>query len=271
VASVANGGGTGKIAWAALESEESARLCFMSRRPTDHRRLSALGLARLLTRLDADVDRAALEYERLRQTLVRFFDLRGAWPPEECADESLDRLAHKLASERQADLSAEAIQAEAIQAEGVEAVEDVRRYAHGIARLVLLERLRKPAPASMDDEQLANLAAPAANSRADGDENDSRQECFDCCLDALPAEQRSLALKYYVAVGQAKIDNRRSLARALQITDNALRRRVQRIRERLERCTHECTTTAATLGLDEATRLIVAMDDTPPVKGRDDA
>jgi DNA-directed RNA polymerase specialized sigma24 family protein len=203
----------------------------------------------LLTRLDPDTHRAAAEYERLRLTLMRYFDLRGAWAPEECADESLDRLAQRLESEGHA-----------------QPIEDVRRYAHGIARLVLLERLRTPAPVSIDDEDLANLPAPAAAA-----DSDPRQDCFDCCLAALPAEQQSLALQYYVAAGQAKIDNRRGLARALDISENALRRRVQRIRERLERCMQDCTTTAATLGMDAAARRILAAHDPLHTKGRDDA
>src|SRR5699024_6433909 len=52
------------------------------------RTLSAVGFARLLGRLHSDPDIAAQEYERLRRTLVKFFDWRGAWPPEECADEA---------------------------------------------------------------------------------------------------------------------------------------------------------------------------------------
>jgi DNA-directed RNA polymerase specialized sigma24 family protein len=221
----------------------------MTRRSTDDRRLSAIGLARLLARLDPDAQRAAAEYVRLRRTLVRFFDLRGAWPPEECADDSLDRLARRLEPEQDA-----------------EPVADVWRYAHGIARLVLLERLRKPSPASIDDQDLTNLVAPTPN--VDGD---PLQDCFDCCLAAQPAEHRALALQYYVAEGQAKIDNRRGLARTLGITENALRRRVQRIREQLERCTQGCTAAAASLGMDAAARNVLAARETLQGDGADDA
>ena len=54
---------------------------------------------------------------------MKFFDWRGGWPPDECADETLDRLARKL--------------------EEV-VVDNIRQYARGIARLVLLERRRQP-------------------------------------------------------------------------------------------------------------------------------
>jgi hypothetical protein len=107
--------------------------------PADSRgSISAGGFARLLESLDRDPHRQALEYERLRRALVRFFDWRGAWPPDECADDVLDRLAQKLEST---------------------VVQDVRKYVYGIARLVVLERRRGPAFSSLDD---LPAEAPAA-------------------------------------------------------------------------------------------------------------
>src|SRR5215212_9479147 len=104
----------------------------------DRRTISAHGFARLLEKLHPDTDLAALEYERLRRALVKFFDWRGVSPPEECADEALDRLALKL---------------------GDTAVTDVQKYVYGIARLVALERRRGPKISSLDDlPQLALVA-----------------------------------------------------------------------------------------------------------------
>jgi DNA-directed RNA polymerase specialized sigma24 family protein len=180
-----------------------------------------LGFSHLLDRLDADADRAAAAYEQLRLALEKFFDWHGVWPPEECADETLDRLARKL------DAGAP--------------IDDVRRYAHGIARLVLLEWQRRPVAVSMSEGgALENLSAPPAV-----EDNEPVQECFDRCLAALPAPLRTLVLEYYVDERRTKIDNRRRLARAFGLSDNALRHRVQRVRDRLERCVRACTTVAA--------------------------
>ncbi len=101
----------------------------MRPRTGDPRSITAEGLARLLVRLHADAEQAGQEYERLRRALVKFFDWRGVPAPDECADETIDRLARKLD--------------ETI-------VADVRHYAHGIARLVLLERRRQPVFESFD-------------------------------------------------------------------------------------------------------------------------
>ena len=50
----------------------------------------------LLSALHADRDRAGEEYERLRRTLVTFFDWRGCAFPEELADETFNRAARRL-------------------------------------------------------------------------------------------------------------------------------------------------------------------------------
>jgi len=176
--------------------------------------MNADGFARLLERLHPDTDQAAQEYERLRRGLVKFFDWRGAWPPEECADEVLDRLTIKLDDT---------------------IVQDVRKYAHGIARLVVLERRRGPAFSSIDNMTHLTLVAPPAK-----EESNPLHDCFDRCLAKMPADTRDLLLRYYEGERSAKIANRRKLASMLGLTENALRSRVQRLRDRLEECVQSC-------------------------------
>jgi DNA-directed RNA polymerase specialized sigma24 family protein len=179
------------------------------------RSASAHGFSRLLERLHPDPGEAAEEYERLRRALVKFFDWRGAPVPDECADEVFDRLVHKM--------------------EGT-IVQDVRKYAYGIARLVALERRRGPAFSSIDD--MTQLPQPYA-APAD-DERDRLHDCLDRCLAALPEDSRSLLLRYYEGERDVKISNRRGLASRLGVTENALRSRVQRLRDRLEQCVQAC-------------------------------
>jgi len=190
----------------------------MASRPPEDRSLTAGGFARLLTRLDADVERAALEYERLRRALVRFFDWRGAWSPEDCADEALDRLARRL--EEDVD------------------IESVRSYAHGIARLVLLERQRAPMTSQLDE-----VHHIAAIPQGQADDDDRLRVCFDKCLEAMTLEDRAIVMKYYEGERHEKIVNRRRLADALGLTDNALRIRMRRLRDKLEQCVQTCAAT----------------------------
>ena len=65
-----------------------------------------------------------------------------------------------------------------------------------------------------------------------------------------------MILKYYVAEGRTRIDNRRRLAQALGISETALRNRAQRLRDRLERCITGC------LGGSARERSQVATNDT---------
>jgi len=181
----------------------------------NRRSISVDGFARLLERLHPDAEQAAHEYERLRRSLVKFFDWRGASPPDECADETLDRLAYKLEETP---------------------VQDVRKYVYGIARLVALERQRAPSFTSIDELPQVAVAGTAPS------EDDNRlHDCFDRCLAELPEESRRLLLHYYEGERSAKISNRRRLASMLGVTENALRSRVQRLRDRLEECVNACS------------------------------
>ena len=56
------------------------------------------------------------------------------------------------------------------------------------------------------------------------------------CLDSLPEHSRQLVLDYYQGEKQAMIDRRKTLADALGIPMNALRLRVNRIRNQLQNC-----------------------------------
>ena len=169
------------------------------------------GFDRLLARLDPDPGRAASEFARLRRTLVKFFDWRGAFAPEDAADETLERLAGKL--------------------EEVEVV-DVPAFAHGIARLVLHEVQRGETRHTTLDG--LELAAPEKEETA---EPDGRLQHLRHCLEGLPRESRDLLLAYYATGdGAGKIEGRQRLARKWSLSPNALRSRVQRLRDRVEDC-----------------------------------
>jgi DNA-directed RNA polymerase specialized sigma24 family protein len=184
----------------------------------DRRTITAGRFAALLARLDPDRDRAAAEYERLRRTLVKFFDWRGHPAPDECADDTLDRLARKLTETT---------------------VDDVFRYAYGIARLVLLEQQRLPGFDSMGPGFEYGSAPPAAMP-GEASAHEQMRGCFERCLDRLPRQDRDLAVGYYEGERGVRIANRQRLAAAFQLSDNALRSRVQRLRDQLERCVQTC-------------------------------
>jgi DNA-directed RNA polymerase specialized sigma24 family protein len=173
--------------------------------------------ARLLSALDPEPDRAGQAYEHLRRALIRFFECRNAHPADECADITLDRLERKLGE--------------------ATPILDVHAFAYGIARLVMFERLRRPVALPLHDA--GDIRAPEVLTAGDQREAAVRR-CFDGCLAGLPEDSQALVLRYYELEGRARIEARRALAITLGLTDNALRIRVQRLRDRLEACLGTC-------------------------------
>lgn len=178
--------------------------------------LTAEAFAKLLACLDSNPEKAGEKYEAIRQTLVKFFDWRGAHFPEEYTDETLNRVARKID-------------------EG-ETIQDVATYCHGVARLVFLEKLKSPDGRRADLDDAPELVAATP----DIEEPDARQECFNRCLHALPTENQQILLQYYQDEKRTKINNRLTLAERLGIPLNALRSRVQRLRDKLEQCIEGC-------------------------------
>lgn len=166
---------------------------------------------RLMARLADDPVRAEEEFHRLRRALTKFFDWRGASQPDDDADETLARLAAKLE-------------------EGVEVL-DIGGFAHGIARMVLMEDARAAARRVPLETQVMAAAPPASL------EDDALARRLEQCLEGLAVADRELVLSYYDGDrGAAKIDRRRRLAQDHALSSNALRSRVQRLRDRLEEC-----------------------------------
>ena len=116
------------------------------------------------------------------------------------------------------------------------AVADIRGFALGIARLVLLEQARSPQlrQDQLDEQRIG--PAPAV----DRDPEPRLHDCLETCLASLPADARTLILEYYQDQRRQKIDRRVRLATQLGLSANALRSRAQRVRDRLERCVRAC-------------------------------
>ena len=185
------------------------------RKPTEWA-LTGEGFARFLACLDSDSGRAGEKYESIRHRLVKYFDWRGAHFPDECADETINRVIRKLDSG--------------------EVLRHVETYCLGVARMVFLETLKQPGHLHVGLEEAPDLVAPVPE---DADEN-HRRSCFNRCLSELALESRQLVLRYYEDERREKINHRQMIADQLGIPLNALRSRVQRIRDRLERCIEQC-------------------------------
>jgi DNA-directed RNA polymerase specialized sigma24 family protein len=178
--------------------------------------LTEEAFARFLACLAADAEIAGQQYERLHFKLVKFFDWQGAHFPEECADETLNRVVRKV--------------------EAGEVIRDIFAYCQGVARLVFLETLKHPENKKVSLDEVQAVAAASAPP----EDADQRSQCFADCLRQLPAANQQLILAYYKEEKRHKIDNRQALAERLGIPLNALRSRAQRLRNKLEACVNRC-------------------------------
>ena len=138
--------------------------------------------------------------------------------PEDHCDETLDRIARRLA-------------------EGVE-IKNIGGYAYVVARLVFLETLKGPESRRVDVEP-ARLVAPG-DGIDDTEDDERRLVCLDRCLHGLPAHSRELIVEYYREDKRGRIEARRAQAESLGIRSEALTNRAQRVRDKLERCVNSC-------------------------------
>lgn len=182
--------------------------------------LRAEELETLLRQLGPDRDWAGFRYEQLRERLVSVFSYRGCRNPEDLADETMDRVARKLAEEP-AMLNGE----------------DPAKLIFGIAWNVARESFRRRRTVALPDD----WDAPDLSSASDSDEpHAEQQDCVDHCLAAIPQKHRDLVLRYYAENRRARISTRSMLARGLAISPNALRLKIHRITIGLRTCALRC-------------------------------
>lgn len=175
--------------------------------------LTREALDSLLDYLGPDRSAAGERYEEIRGRLIRLFGWRGCDHADELADETINRVAEKIAA-------------------GVEIrSEDPFRYFCGVAHLVFKEILRREKRERTALEEVRHLPPPP-----DPDAEDERLEWLRECMEALEDEQRTLILDYHRSDGSQRIKRRQAIAEQMAIPINALRIRVHRIRLRLEEC-----------------------------------
>jgi DNA-directed RNA polymerase specialized sigma24 family protein len=191
-----------------------------ARRPAPWR-LTRRALERLLFSLSPQPEAAAWEYDRMRQSLIGFFERRGVGQAESLADETIDRVARRLD-------------------EG-ETVEHLRAYFFGVARYRLQEWEKQQAT---QRAALRNAPPPPEWSG----QREARLRCLEHWLGRLPPEARALIADYH---GPTEADGRaarRRQAERLGITYVSLRSKAHRIRRWLEASLLNCAASGACHG-----------------------
>lgn len=171
---------------------------------------------KLLAALAPDRESAGEKYLELRGHLIRLFEWRGCPFPEDHADETVNRVARKIA-------------------EG-EMIREPAHYAIGVARMLLLEIHKE----QVKQRNAISELAGAETANYEFEELDPRVACLESCLQSLSPENRELILHYYQGEKGAKIENRKKLTDRFKIPINTLRMRALRLREKLQGCVENC-------------------------------
>jgi DNA-directed RNA polymerase specialized sigma24 family protein len=183
----------------------------------------------LLTSLDDNREQASVKYEELRQSLIAFFATRGVADPNELADETMNRVAYRLA------------EGQVIQSE------NPAYYFLAVARNVWREQMARPYQNVSLTEFPTDLPSPIISPEAlllefeRQSESEQRLDCLAHCLAELPTTDRELLLEYHQGRGQANSRNRQAMAQRSGVTLGSLRNRVSRIRDRLTKCVQQCS------------------------------
>lgn len=170
----------------------------------------------LLAALGEDRESAARQYLALHSNLVQFFQWRGCSFPNDHADETLNRVAKRVAAG--------------------EEVHSLSAYALGVARMLLLEIIKERAR----EEIALKETASTQESAADTTDSEEQLDCLKVCLQNLPADSRELIIQYYQGERGEKIRNRKRLLQLLGIPVNTLRMRALRLRDKLKDCVEKC-------------------------------
>lgn len=171
--------------------------------------LSQEDFDRLLAWLDQDRERAGLAYEEIRRRLTTIFAARGCSAPEDLADETLDRVARRVAD------IAETYSGEKA------------KYFFGVATNVHHEYLKRPAP-------------PEPELIDEPDDKERIHACLERCLERLSGDARGMILRYYSQEKHAKIALHKSMAEEFGVSINTLRLRILRMKEKLQPCLERC-------------------------------
>ena len=148
----------------------------------------------------------------IRAGLIRIFVSKGFSDAEDLADMVINRVMKKLPEIRDSYVGERA------------------RYFHGVARNVMREAGRRREVATEEVPEFSN-------------QNESHSDEYDClvkCLRFLPGEKRELILDYHIYDGRDKVEQHRSMAEELGISEGALRGRAHHLRGSLEKCIQQC-------------------------------
>lgn len=170
------------------------------------------------------------EFKKLRNPLLTYFAGRGLSPAEDFADEVILRVVTKIS-------------------EG-EVIENINKYAYGVAKFVCLEKYKEPKNISLD------ITGAIGNDRDDTagrilddlivkpivEEESIQSACLKKCLKVIKTDKREMLMAFYETkdFDKTHVDKRKEIADRYQMSIDTLYTNVCRIRKTVGDCTKLC-------------------------------
>jgi len=171
----------------------------------------------LMSCFSSDADEAGQKYNDIRDGLIRYFKWRGAIDVEYLADETISRVAVKVASIETDDKF------------------DLKAYFYSFAANVYLEEARERKRLVYDYEGLEAITV-----EYDQGKNAPDTVCLEKCLAEHQPHERDLIIKYYGFEAFERAAGRKKLADELKVNMGQLHTRVSRIKKSLRECVMKC-------------------------------
>ena len=180
---------------------------------------------KFLAWLDEGADSDGQRYLEMRERLILYFDRKNCLLPDDLADETLNRVARRLEEEK-----------------GAIETETPAKYCYITAKFVFMESLRGKEKNNVPLDDVLNRKH-SEQAAVEPDEKEIKEKmlvCLEECTNKLESVNREIIFGYYHGEERIKIENRRALAKTLDISVNALSIRACRIRDKLEVCVKNC-------------------------------
>ena len=167
---------------------------------------------KLLLWIDEDCDEAARKLLLIESRVTKIFVSRGCDIADELTEETRNRIAVRIDNIK-------------------EKFPDPQRCFIGFLNKVHWEYLR--------DEKIRNTAKPPPSPRPI-EVLEREDQCLEKCLVALPPQEKDIVVRYFGGDGAERREERKKLARELNLTANALRIQAHRLRKKTLQCLRGC-------------------------------
>lgn len=166
----------------------------------------------LLEALKSHSSDAGSAYTNLRNSLVRYFQIKDDVDTDEAADEVLDRVALKLSQNTE--------------------IKNLTQYSFGVASLIFLERLRAAAK-----NKKAQTEFYAAREKQSNDDLQDDFVYFRECFQKLSLAEKNFMKDYFPDLPFTELTpHREKLCAEKKLSINNLRIKIYRLKQRLEDC-----------------------------------